>query len=90
MTTALDIRVTGRVQGVGFRAWALDKARNLGLTGWVRNHPDLSVLIHAEGAEAALQDLVAALHAGPEAARVERVVAVPCAAEGHESFDIRT
>jgi len=41
--------VEGRVQGVGFRYWTVQVARELGITGWVRNCPDYSVEIFAEG-----------------------------------------
>lgn len=87
--TSMDIRVLGRVQGVGFRAWARDEARRLGLAGWVRNHPDLSVLAHAEGEAAAVEAFVARLHDGPPAARVDKVVAVPCDPLGLDGFEIR-
>lgn len=47
--SALDFQVTGRVQGVGFRAFVLSSARQFGLTGWVKNHVDGSVIGHVEG-----------------------------------------
>jgi acylphosphatase len=86
---AMDIRVTGRVQGVGFRAWAAETARGLGVAGWVRNHADMSVLTHAEGEEEAVDAYVAALREGPPSAKVDRVAAVPCEAIGSEGFEIR-
>lgn len=70
----LDISVRGRVQGVFFRASTRDKARVLGLCGTVRNLPDGSVFVEAEGTEAALASLVDWLHEGPPAARVEEVL----------------
>jgi len=69
------IRVTGRVQGVWFRGWTVDQARELGLSGWVRNRRDGSVEILAEGPDEALAELVRRCHEGPPAARVERVEA---------------
>lgn len=87
---AMDIRITGRVQGVGFRAWAAETGRKLGVAGWVRNHADMSVLAHAEGEETAVDAFVAALQEGSPAAKVDRVAAVPCEARGCEGFEIRS
>lgn len=66
-------RVRGRVQGVGFRWWTAEQARELGLAGVVRNEPDGSVLVEAEGEEGAIAALRARLASGPPAARVEAV-----------------
>ncbi len=67
-------RVTGRVQGVGFRWWTLRQAQSLGLTGWVMNHPDeRSVELLAEGDPRALDLLERALHEGPPGAWVDSV-----------------
>jgi acylphosphatase len=70
-------RVSGRVQGVGFRWWTRRTARALGLTGLVRNLPDGSVEVQAGGSPEVLDRLEAALHEGPPAARVERVERIP-------------
>jgi acylphosphatase len=75
------IEVRGRVQGVGFRHACRREALALGLTGWVRNRPDGSVEIVAEGDAAALASLVAWCRRGPLWARVEDVAVVsepPC------------
>src|SRR4051812_50214328 len=48
-SVARHVRVTGRVQGVFFRAWTRDEAKRGGVTGWVRNCPDGSVEAHLEG-----------------------------------------
>ena len=70
----MTARVTGRVQGVGFRWWARRQAAQLGLTGWVRNAADQrSVELVAEGDPTALEELERRLRRGPEAARVETV-----------------
>ena len=68
-------RVSGRVQGVGYRAFAARMARGLGLNGGVSNLPDGSVLVVAEGPSHALERLEAALWEGPRFARVQRVEA---------------
>ena len=73
--TAVRARVTGRVQGVAFRAWTERRARSLGLTGWVQNEPDGSVsgLFAVEAERVA--EMIAALHQGPSLARVQAVTA---------------
>jgi acylphosphatase len=72
----LRLVVTGRVQGVFFRQSALDEARALALTGWVRNLPNgRQVEIVAEGRRAALEALEAWAHQGPRGARVEHLSA---------------
>lgn len=69
--------VSGRVQGVGYRAFAARTARGLGLSGGATNLPDGRVLVVAEGAAHALDRLEAALWDGPRFARVQRVEAAP-------------
>jgi len=67
------IRVHGRVQGVFYRANTLRLAMELGLTGWVKNEPDGSVFISAEGLPQSLDRLIEWCEHGPEYARVSRV-----------------
>jgi len=81
--------VRGKVQGVGYRDAVLRRARRLGVMGWVRNGEDGSVLIHAEGAEAAVEELVAFLGEGPPAAQVSEVASERVKVEGHEQFAVR-
>ena len=69
----VHLRITGRVQGVGFRYSAQDEAYRLGLRGWVRNTHDGDVELVAEGEMAQLQRLVAWCHAGPRGALVTSV-----------------
>ena len=69
----LTARITGRVQGVGFRHFTRTTAHKLGLTGWVRNESDGSVRLVAEGPRDALNDLLEAVQRGPSAARVRDV-----------------
>ena len=71
--TTLRVRVTGRVQGVWFRGWTRAEAERLGLRGWVRNAADGSVEAVIAGPEDAVEAMVAALHRGPEMARVDGV-----------------
>lgn len=65
--------VTGRVQGVGFRAFAAGAAESLGLSGWVRNLPDGRVEVAARGSEQQLIALSVALKKGPPGARIRAV-----------------
>lgn len=69
----LEAVIHGRVQGVGFRVFALREARSLGLTGWVRNEPDGGVRCVAEGPRDALERLLGELRDGPRGAHVDRV-----------------
>lgn len=92
MTTEkrLSARITGRVQGVGFRHFTTTRARDLGVTGWVRNEPDGSVRLEAEGPKEDLNDLLDAVHEGPRSARVESVSSDFDDAEGSfEGFRVR-
>jgi acylphosphatase len=66
-------RATGRVQGVGYRAWVQDEARRRGLRGWVRNEPDGSVAALLVGPEAAVGAMLNALRVGPRLAAVRDV-----------------
>lgn len=61
----------GRVQGVGFRAFVIDTAERLGLTGWVRNVGWDTVETVAEGNRAALEAFIQALMSGPRMSRVD-------------------
>ncbi len=67
------LKIYGRVQGVFFRSTMRDVARELGLTGWVRNVPDGTVEAVVEGDKTAVERIVAWAHEGPPLARVEKV-----------------
>lgn len=67
------LRIHGLVQGVYYRKSMVDAARQLGLSGWVRNRQDGSVEALATGPAAAVQALIDWAHMGPPAARVDRV-----------------
>jgi acylphosphatase len=73
MLVARRFRVTGRVQGVGFRYFAQAAARMEGLSGWVQNQPDGSVEVVAEGDQESVLRFEAKLRRGPAGARVEDV-----------------
>ena len=69
----VDAVVRGRVQGVGFRYFALELATGLGLVGWVANDPDGSVRCVAEGRRPDVETFLTALRVGPLGARVDDV-----------------
>jgi acylphosphatase len=84
------VSVSGRVQGVFFRASTVARARELGLTGWVRNCEDGSVAVVAEGGRAEVDKLLEWCRRGPSGAQVERVDVdwQSCQNEFHQ-FNIR-
>ena len=79
MAETRRLTVTGRVQGVAYRAWTVGIARELGLVGWVRNRRDGSVEITARGEREALDTLAAQCRQGPLMARVEDVTVTAAA-----------
>lgn len=79
--SGMHVIVSGRVQGVGFRAFAVRTARALGLRGMVRNLPDGRVETRAVGPESRLAAFRDALREGPPAARVSDLAISPCAPE---------
>ena len=70
MVQCIHVIVRGRVQGVYFRASTRDRARQLGLAGWVRNCSDGSVELIAEGNTTKLEQLIAWCRSGPPGAVV--------------------
>ena len=86
---ARRLRITGKVQGVWFRGWAVRTATSLGLTGWVRNRRDRSVEALAIGEPDALERFAAACHEGPSRAAVERVCIEEAQIEALAEFEQR-
>ena len=84
----LAVRITGRVQGVAFRAWTRGEATARGLSGWVRNMPDGSVRALLHGPESSVRGMVGAMRDGPPAARVDGVETAPGDAPGGPGFRI--
>jgi acylphosphatase len=80
------VHVSGLVQGVGFRWYATRRARELGLSGWVRNLPDGRVEAVFEGEDEAVDTMVAWCGRGPSGARVERVEVADEPPEGLRGF----
>lgn len=72
-TSTKHLCITGKVQGVYYRAWTVKKAQEIGLNGWVRNRQDGSVEALVQGDEEDIQALIEACHDGPPAARVDNI-----------------
>ena len=89
MRVALRVRVTGRVQGVFFRAWTAEQARGLGVVGWIRNASDGSVEGHLEGDKGGVHQLVGLLHRGPPSAQVSSVDVEVTEPAGGDRFEVR-
>lgn len=89
MVRHLNIRVTGKVQGVFFRASTEDKAAELGISGFVRNEPDGTVYIEAEGEEEPMSRFVEWCRQGPRHARVDACIVDPGNVEGYRGFSVR-
>lgn len=86
---AANLRIEGRVQGVGYRWWVIAEAERLGLAGWARNRMDGSVEVLALGEPAAVDALAAACAHGPSAARVAAVRRTPAEDDGSLDFHQR-
>lgn len=68
-----EIKITGRVQGVGFRQFVKDKANDFDISGWVKNMPDGSVFVKAEGEEKDMEPFIDHLKRGPSMGRVDNL-----------------
>jgi acylphosphatase len=88
MTRAVQVRVTGRVQGVSFRAYAAHEAVRLELAGWARNEPDGAVTAHLEGPDDAVEEMLAWCGRGSPAAHVADVEVTPVQPTGATSFEV--
>jgi acylphosphatase len=86
---ARRVSVTGRVQGVFFRAWTCEQAQELHVTGWVRNCDDGSVEAHLEGDEGSVEQLIGKMHGGPPDARVADLRVSDASTEALTSFEVR-
>jgi acylphosphatase len=89
MTIGRHVRVTGLVQGVFYRAWAQGHARELGVSGWIRNCPDGSVEAHLTGDDDAVERMIQRMRKGPSNARVDDVLVEDARPEGLGRFEVR-
>ena len=87
--TARVYVISGRVQGVGFRAFAQRVALELGLTGWARNLANGNVEVHANGTAKQLDEFDGRLRIGPRWGEVRSVTATEAAASDASEFHIR-
>jgi len=86
---AVRLVISGQVQGVGYRAWAIDTARRLELRGWVRNRLDGAVEVLVAGPADPVAAMVAACRHGPRAARVVAVETAEVEDDGSIGFTVR-
>lgn len=87
--TRTHVWVSGMVQGVNFRWYMIDRARQRGVGGWVRNLPDGRVEAVFEGDEDSVRSMVEWCRRGPRGARVTGVETVDETPEGVRGFDVR-
>jgi acylphosphatase len=85
----VHLRIEGRVQGVGYRAFVEMRAAELGLCGWVRNRRDGSVEAVVQGSEATVDAMLDQCRSGPPAARVDRVEVVGEGVGLFNAFEVR-
>jgi acylphosphatase len=89
MKNSYSIKVTGRVQGVGFRFYTQKTARELGIRGFVKNMRDGSVYVEAEGEPDRMEIFIEWVRKGPEWAHVQDISLQEKPEDGFEGFDIR-
>lgn len=86
---AVHLRISGRVQAVGYRAWAVQTAARLGLRGWVRNHAEGTVEALVIGDEPVVATMIEACRRGPPAAIVSDVAISEVEDDGSTDFMVR-
>ncbi|MBT3785769.1 acylphosphatase [bacterium] len=90
MKRCISFRVTGRVQGVGYRYFAYHQALELGISGVIRNEADDSVTGEAQGSVEALEEFLRRLNAGPSLSRVDLVESRDLQSDMGPGFHIET
>lgn len=90
MTRAVEVRITGDVQGVSFRAYAADEAEHMGLVGWVRNDHDGAVQARFQGEDQRVEEMLRWCREGSPAAHVENIEVreVPVEDPARPGFDV--
>lgn len=89
-TKTVNALISGKVQGVWYRAWTVEEARKRGLAGWVRNRKDGTVEAVFAGPAEQVDDMVQACHRGPPLARVAGVAVTPASSPHGETFEQRS
>ncbi len=84
--TAIRVVISGRVQGVWFRGWTVETARQVGVRGWVRNRRDGKVEALIIGEPEAVEAMIAACREGPPLARVEHIEQSAAQDDGSAGF----
>lgn len=84
-----NLRIHGRVQGVGYRAWAADLAFRMSMYGWVRNRQDKTVEITITGHQDDIQKFISECYSGPSAAKVDLIEVNNGLNEELDHFEIR-
>jgi acylphosphatase len=88
MVRAVEVRITGEVQGVSFRGYTAREAVRLELVGWVRNEDDGSVSAHLEGPEGAVEEMLAWCRDGSPGAEVRNVTVEDAEVTDSETFEV--
>jgi acylphosphatase len=86
---SVRVSISGRVQGVGYRAWMARRASDLGLKGWVRNRADGSVEAVLSGPEETVDTMIELSRRGPRLSAVTTLETSPVAAEDWPDFSVR-
>jgi len=87
-TKHIDIRITGKVQGVSFRATTKAVADQMGIRGMVRNEKDGTLYLEAEGDNTLLEVFVEWCNEGPDRAKIENVEVTPGELKNYQNFEI--
>lgn len=88
-TKAVHVVIRGRVQGVFYRGWTEERARKLGVDGWIRNRSDGAVEGLFSGPSDAVDALLDACRQGPPAARVDDIAVEPAEPMARGGFEVR-
>lgn len=88
-TRAVDVRVHGEVQGVGYRFGTVRRADELGVTGWVRNESDGDVTAHLEGPDHRVESMLGWMRSGTRWASVSGIDVEEAPVEGFDRFEVR-
>jgi len=89
MTKHVNIKISGKVQGVFFRASAKDKAEELGIRGFVCNETEGSVYVEAEADEAELEQMISWCWTGPPRAKVDKIEVADGVVKNFKTFEVR-
>lgn len=88
-TKCVRVRIEGRVQGIGYRAWTCHTALKLGLNGWVRNRRDGSVEAVFQGTADTIERMLALCREGPPAAHILKIDVEDCGEGSFRGFEQR-